>query len=146
MLNFQPFKQKDSTRLYPIYQACNAFAQSEKTFNSSIGGRYFNIQALLNDKPIGFYIGEQVLDEVTLMEIAIAPELQGKGYGKALFNHFLELARHRGAKQCFLEVRASNISAQMLYINAGFIQTGKRTGYYPAEVGYEDAILMSKTF
>jgi ribosomal-protein-alanine N-acetyltransferase len=41
-------------------------------------------------------------------------------------------------------VRAKNISAQMLYMNTGFIETGRRTGYYPSakDFGYEDAIVM----
>jgi ribosomal-protein-alanine N-acetyltransferase len=42
-------------------------------------------------------------------------------------------------------VRAKNIAAQMLYLNAGFIEINRRTGYYPSSsgFGYEDAIVMS---
>jgi ribosomal-protein-alanine N-acetyltransferase len=50
------------------------------------------------------------------------------------------------AQKIFLEVRASNISAQMLYINHGFIQIGRRAAYYPKEIGFEDAIVMSLSF
>jgi ribosomal-protein-alanine N-acetyltransferase len=34
----------------------------------------------------------------------------------------------------------------MMYINNGFIETGRRTGYYPSAsgFGYEDAIVMKK--
>jgi ribosomal-protein-alanine N-acetyltransferase len=35
-----------------------------------------------------------------------------------------------------------------MYINSGFTETGRRTGYYPSAsgFGYEDAIVMKKVF
>jgi ribosomal-protein-alanine N-acetyltransferase len=143
MLSFCPFSDTSLDNIYAIEVASNPSPWSKKVLKSCLGGRYFNQQAMLGDQLIGFYIGEQVVDEITLMEICIAPQFQGKGYGKALFKAFLAEAKQRGGSQCFLEVRASNIAAQMLYINQGFIQTGRRTGYYQSQTGYEDALLMS---
>jgi ribosomal-protein-alanine N-acetyltransferase len=81
------------------------------------------------------------------MDICVSPSEQGNGYGKALLNQFIGQAKSRGAVKIFLEVRSKNISAQMLYMNAGFIETGRRTGYYPSAsgFGYEDAIVMCLT-
>jgi ribosomal-protein-alanine N-acetyltransferase len=42
----------------------------------------------------------------------------------------------------FLEVRPSNISAIALYENIGFNEMAVRRGYYPAQNGREDAVLM----
>jgi ribosomal-protein-alanine N-acetyltransferase len=42
----------------------------------------------------------------------------------------------------FLEVRPSNISAIVLYENIGFSEMAIRRGYYPAQNGREDAVLM----
>ena len=42
----------------------------------------------------------------------------------------------------FLEVRPSNISAITLYESIGFNEMGVRPGYYPAQKGRENAILM----
>jgi ribosomal-protein-alanine N-acetyltransferase len=79
------------------------------------------------------------------MDICVVPSEQGKGYGKTLLNQFLIEAKNLGATKIFLEVRAKNIAAQMLYMNAGFIEIDRRTGYYPSSsgFGYEDAIVMS---
>jgi ribosomal-protein-alanine N-acetyltransferase len=44
--------------------------------------------------------------------------------------------------QLWLEVRESNKSAIALYQNNGFDVAGTRKGYYPAENGREDALLM----
>jgi ribosomal-protein-alanine N-acetyltransferase len=41
-----------------------------------------------------------------------------------------------------LEVRASNVAARGLYCNAGFCEISLRRGYYPADNGREDAIVM----
>ncbi|MCP4988258.1 MAG: ribosomal protein S18-alanine N-acetyltransferase [Colwellia sp.] len=135
----------DVKDLMVIECACHSHPWSEKTFTSCIGGRYFGEK--LRDKTIatGFYIGEYVIGEATLMDICVTPNQQGKGLGKVLLKQFLVQAKKLGATKIFLEVRAKNIPAQMLYMNAGFIEIDRRTGYYPSSsgFGYEDAIVMS---
>ena len=44
--------------------------------------------------------------------------------------------------QLWLEVRESNHNAYQLYLAAGFNEVDRRIGYYPAENGREDAIMM----
>lgn len=145
----------------PIEDACHSHPWSEKTFSSCIEGRYFgqyvttNIEGNVDDKVddnvgdkvIGFYIGEHVAGEGTLMDICITPNQQGNGFGKTLLLEFFKRCQQLGLTKIHLEVRAKNISAQMLYINQGFTETGRRTGYYPSAngFGYEDAIVMTKT-
>jgi len=141
----------DVNKLMPIELACHSHPWSEKTFLSCIGGRYFGefVQVAEQNRTaehaIGFYIGEYVIGEATLMDICVVPTEQGKGYGKVLLNQFLAQAKKLGTTKVFLEVRAKNITAQMLYMNAGFIEIDRRTGYYPSSsgFGYEDAIIMS---
>jgi len=142
--NFTSITSKDINSLMAIENACHSHPWSEKTFASCIGGRYFGEKLDESQNLIGFYIGELVVDEATLMDICVTPSQQGKGFGKKLLTQFIEQAKARGAVKVWLEVRAKNISAQMLYMNAGFIETGRRTGYYPSAqgFGYEDAIVM----
>jgi ribosomal-protein-alanine N-acetyltransferase len=145
---FNKITPSDISPLMKIEESCHSHPWSEKTFSSCIGGRYFGHYALLkhnNDEAIGFYIGEYVAGEATLMDICVAPNEQGKGYGKRLLKEFLSEAKKQGSTKIWLEVRAKNISAQMLYMNAGFIEISRRTGYYPSSsgFGYEDAIVMS---
>ncbi len=42
----------------------------------------------------------------------------------------------------FLEVRPSNPHAIALYQSVGFVQVGLRKGYYQAEGGREDALVL----
>lgn len=145
---FTDINKSDVGDLMSIELACHSHPWSEKTFSSCIGGRYFGEQLFLDEKKqsaTGFYIGEYVVGEATLMDICVAPAEQGQGFGKVLLNQFLAQAKKLGAQKIFLEVRAKNISAQMMYMNAGFIEIDRRTGYYPSSsgFGYEDAIVMS---
>lgn len=149
---FSPISIDDLKDLMAIENLCHSHPWTEKTLASCIGGRYFGekqlnkVSANNPQKPtvIGFYIGELVVDEATLMDICIAPNWQGKGLGKNLLKQFISQAKAKGAVKIWLEVRAKNIAAQLLYMNAGFVETGRRTGYYPSAngFGYEDAIIM----
>jgi len=145
LVNFSAVTKSDINSLMPIENACHSHPWSEKTFTSCIGGRYFGEKLNNAQEIIGFYIGELVVDEATLMDICVEPNQQGHGFGKQLLTQFIEQAKTKGALKIWLEVRSKNISAQMLYMNAGFIETGRRTGYYPSAkgFGYEDAIVMS---
>lgn len=87
-----------------------------------------------------------VLDESELLEIAVQPPMQGRGYGKALLAQAIALARRNGAVRMFLEVRESNARARKMYTSFGFEETGRRKNYYPTENGREDAILMTAQF
>ena len=143
-LIFHAISHHDITPLMRIENDCHSHPWSESTFKSCIGGRYFGYYLEYNEDIIGFYIGEYVIDDATLMDICIAPEQQGNGYGKYLLNHFTKQAKTLGASNLHLEVRAKNISALMMYINDGYSEVGRRTGYYPSVIGYEDAIVMTK--
>ncbi|MGB1263760.1 MAG: ribosomal protein S18-alanine N-acetyltransferase [Cognaticolwellia sp.] len=143
---FSPIAQDVVEQLMKIEVACHPHPWTEKTFRSCIDGRYFGEYLTLDNTIVGFYVGEHVAGEATLMDICVPPELQGNGYGKALLLAFIQGCKQRASSTIFLEVRAKNISAQMLYINQGFTEISRRTGYYPSNTGfgYEDAIVMSK--
>lgn len=82
--------------------------------------------------------------EAHLLNICIDPEHQGSGLGKLLLKHVLRQAGRVGADQIFLEVRPSNAAALHLYEGMGFIEVGRRKGYYPAEQGREDALILAR--
>jgi len=91
---------------------------------------------------IGYAILMPAVDEVHLLDICIAGSGQRKGLGKKLLNDMLALAKELEFARVILEVRPSNVAAIALYRAAGFGHIGLRRGYYPAEHGREDAIVM----
>ena len=89
---------------------------------------------------VGFAAFHRVLDEAELRNISVDPAYQRQGVGREL----LAAARPRllaeGVRHVYLDVRASNVSAQQLYYSAGFVLNTRRKDYYnnPAE----DALLL----
>lgn len=99
----------------------------------------------LDDQHVGHGVISQIVDEAHLLNIAIAVEQQGKGLGLQLLEHLMRRGSQRGCVECFLEVRASNLSAYALYERFGFNEIGRRRDYYPTHDGHEDALVMACT-
>ncbi|HET8897319.1 MAG TPA: ribosomal protein S18-alanine N-acetyltransferase [Rhodanobacteraceae bacterium] len=81
--------------------------------------------------------------EAHLLNLCVSPAEQGQGHGRHLLRRLLDLARWHGTERVFLEVRPSNLAAIHLYHDAGFNQIGRRPGYYPAQRGREDALVLA---
>lgn len=94
---------------------------------------------------VGFAVFSTVLDEAELLQIAIAPEQQGRGQAAMLLTQSIATLQQAGSVRFMLEVRASNVAAMSLYEKLGFDEDGRRKDYYPAPDGREDAVLMSLT-
>jgi ribosomal-protein-alanine N-acetyltransferase len=77
-----------------------------------------------------------------VMNIAIAKEWRRKGFAEKLLNELEVRLRERGAKIAYLEVRASNTSAQRLYKKIGYREAGVLPHYYRDE----DGLAMEKPF
>lgn len=91
----------------------------------------------------GFLVYACVLDEGSIYNIAVDPVWRGRGTGRFLLLAVLDIMRSGGIQTCLLEVRESNVAARRLYDSLGFRVDGRRRGYYPADGGREDALLMS---
>lgn len=83
-----------------------------------------------------------VADEMHLMNLTVAPREQGRGLGRFLLDLALDLAARRGCATALLEVREGNTRAVALYRTAGFLETGRRPGYYNHP--REDALLLAR--
>ncbi|NQZ94196.1 MAG: ribosomal protein S18-alanine N-acetyltransferase [Moritella sp.] len=125
-----------------VETASHAFPWSAQILASNFGARYFNFVLIKDEQILGYYFANQVAGEASLLNIAVAPEHQGKGYGKLLINHLIKECQQQELFQLWLEVRESNHGAYQLYLNTGFNEVDRRINYYPAAKGREDAIMM----
>lgn len=91
---------------------------------------------------LGFAIFECVLDEASLLNIAIDPARQHQGLGRLLLTECIAALGDQ-VRQVLLEVRASNHKARMLYQSMGFMEIAIRKDYYPTFTGREDAHVMT---
>ena len=96
---------------------------------------YFFVE--VDKTAIGFLAIQQLVGELEITNIAVKKAHQGEGWGSQLLAHLDHVDF-----PIFLEVRASNTSAQALYQKFGFEVIGKRQRYYHEPV--EDAIIMKR--
>lgn len=70
-----------------------------------------------------------------LAHLAVAPELRGRGLGRALIEHLMGLAREAGRRRITLDVAASNPRAEALYQRSGFKVMSERKSQLANEHG-----------
>jgi ribosomal-protein-alanine N-acetyltransferase len=79
---------------------------------------------------LGFAALHRVMDVAELMNMAVDPEHQRQGIGRALLKTAWQRLLEAGARQAFLEVRPSNKAALQFYYPLGFRLHSVRKGYY----------------
>ena len=92
-------------------------------------------------KLLGFAAFHRIIDEVEVRNMAVDPEHRQQGIGRGLLVTAREHMLRAGAKRIFLEVRASNKSAQSLYYSIGFALHSVRKDYYREP--QEDALVLA---
>lgn len=80
-------------------------------------------------------------DSADIENVAVAEPFRCCGAGTAIIEELLKIARARGVKKVFLEVRVSNSAAMGLYLKSGFKGVYARTRYYSDG---EDCLVMAK--
>ena len=95
------------------------------------------------DEVVGFSLIRTVADESELLLIGVMPDVQRRGVGLRLLDHFIEDARENAVTRVHLEVRDGNPAIGM-YRSAGFSAVGRRRNYYHATDGNRyDAITLA---
>ncbi len=88
---------------------------------------------------VGYACYYSAAGETHLTNIAVAKSYRRKGVAKRLLETIFAKARLARSEAVFLEVRASNQSAQQLYARFGFTELYRRKRYYGNPT--EDAIV-----
>lgn len=91
---------------------------------------------------IGYCVAWTIGDQAELGNVAVMEAERGRRIGRLLVETALARVKERGAAECFLEVRESNLHARTLYEKCGFRMIGRRKNYYSKPV--EDALVLKK--
>lgn len=139
--------EKMSEEFVPAVAALEAACFSMPWSERSIAGELNNSLALWlvaveNGKLLGYIGSQSVLDEADVMNVAVDPDFRRKGIAVVLVESLIEMLMKSGVRCLTLEVRAGNDPAISLYEKLGFIQVGRRPGYY--QKPKEDALILRK--
>jgi ribosomal-protein-alanine N-acetyltransferase len=94
-------------------------------------------------KLAAFHVVCPIVDELHILNLAVAPDMQGHGLGHVLMDDILTIADEQQMRKIFLEVRASNLAAYSLYQKWQFKQISIRKNYYRTQaIEREDALVM----
>ncbi len=138
-------REDDIAEIIAIEQAEYEFGWTEGIFRDCIRVGYLGLVYLVDSAVAGYGVAAVRAGECHVLNICVARRSAGRGYAKALLRRLLRLATTLRAHTAYLEVRPSNHVAINLYQRAGFRQIGVRRDYYPARIGREDALVLSKS-
>ena len=128
--------------LAQIEKQCFSTPWSENALAEEIenpNARFF--VALCGEQVAGYIGAHNIVGEVYITNVAVAPDYRRQGVATQLIERLVEISRAENAEFITLEVRENNTSAQELYEKQGFGVVGKRKAFY--ENPREDAILMT---
>lgn len=84
---------------------------------------------------VGFIMSRLAGDEAEILSVAVVNAYRGRGLARRLLNTHMGRLLGLGARVIFLEVDEGNRAARRLYRRAGFLEAGRREGYYATADG-----------
>ncbi|PFG55437.1 ribosomal-protein-alanine N-acetyltransferase [Vibrio sp. ES.051] len=147
-IEIMPMRAEHLDQVWLIEQQAHSHPWAESLIRDLSSRGACHHVMIAKDEVLGYFYAQNIVGEVTLLNISIAPQHQGKGYGQKLLDAFLNQCEQAKAESIWLEVRESNQAAIYIYEQAGFNEVDRRYNYYPTKTGNgtEDAIIMSYFF
>ena len=141
-LNIRALEARDVEDVLAIQSASPEMAQwTLWDYNRVAAGDMAGWVAEEKGAIVGFLVARQIVGDVEILNIAVAPDFRRRGVGAALFQAAIAWARSLSTESAFLEVRESNHAALQFYERHDFHATGRRPRYYSAPV--EDALVLT---
>lgn len=145
-MNLRPMTQEDLDDVIHIERTAYPYPWTLGNFRDSLDAGYACWLAEIDGNTAGYWIMMLAADEGHILNCCVAPDWQGRGFGRQLVEHLIETAREHHTQCLYLEVRPSNTAAVFLYQHLGFETIALRRAYYPADQGSEDALIMRMLF
>ncbi len=133
----------DVSGVSELDKLCFANPWSNESFEYEICSNplaFYLVAEAENGLIVGYMGIWHILDEGHITNVAVHPELRGRGLADKLISEVIACSDVAGVRRYTLEVRVSNASALHVYKKFGFKEAGVRPNYY--EDNGEDAIIM----
>jgi len=140
----------DSLRLSEIHAAGFGRGWTEDEIEGLIADRTVFALAVKREsrfgsrRILGFILVRLVAGEAEILTIAVEPSARGRGHGRDLLEEALRRLYRERAEVVFLEVDEGNEAALKLYRRLGFVEVGRREGYYKQAAAPATAALVMR--
>ena len=114
-------------------------------FNGLLASGADGLLAVTDGTPIGLVLWRVAADEAEILTICTLPAQRRLGVGRHLMERAKAILTAVGIGRLFLEVAIDNPPAIALYRAFGFVDAGRRRGYYTRPNGRADALVMGLT-
>ena len=141
---FRPMNEHDLDAVLSIELRSYTFPWTRGNFQDCLDSGYRCEVAEQGGVLLGYSVLSTGAGEGHVLNCCVSPAWQGRGIGSELMRRLMAGAKSFGVSTLFLEVRPSNRRGIELYDRLGFEAIGLRRGYYPAEEGREDALVMRR--
>ena len=142
LVKFRAMTPADVPAVAALEHAAYPFPWSEGIFRDCLRVGYLCRVAEMDHEIVAYGIVAMGAGEAHVLNLCVRADIRGRSVGRQMLLLLLERARQAGMTEAFLEVRPSNRLAIALYQSVGFVQVGLRKGYYQAEQGREDALVL----
>lgn len=133
--------RRDMPEVLDIENHCFEFAWTEEDFLCCLRQRNcIGMVAERQERIIGFMIYELLKHQLHVLNFAVAPWTRRQGVGYQMVDKLVHKLSQQRRHEILLEVRESNLAAQLFFREQGFFATSVLRGYY--EDTTEDAYQM----
>ena len=141
-MNGRAWQYSDLSAIAALERECFSDPWNHRMLAESFLSGHFYGSLLEEDGAVAAYGGMVVFGEQAQVQLIGVAEMSRRcGRGGMILEDLISIAREKGVKHVFLEVRVSNSPALLLYLKHGFSGLYARSRYY---ADGEDAIVMMK--
>ena len=142
LYRFLPMRIDDLDMVYNLEADAYQFPWTKEIIRDCILYNYDSYSVFFGDKIVGYIISKISYPETHILNLTVDSKFRNNGVGTSLIQLIIDDARIRNSKDIILEVRTSNVSAQLLYKKLSFEMIGLRKDYYESKEGREDALVL----
>lgn len=133
--------RRDMPEVLDIENQCFEFAWTEEDFLSCLRQRNcIGMVAECQERIVGFMIYELLKHQLHVLNFAVAPQSRRHGIGSQMIDKLVHKLSQQRRHEIILEVRETNLPAQLFFRHQGLAASAVLRGYY--EDTAEDAYQM----